>query len=443
MNKLFNIILLGCLAAGVEMELEELDAAPFEIKATANHEDGIYKAGEPIVFSVQLFDNGKVAAGHKLSYVLRDHDALNEEGVITTAETPITLPAKSLQAPGWLFVHFTLLDENGKTVKVKGKGPYGVGALVEPEKFVKGREEPADFDAFWTAQKERLKTVPLKELERVKFDSKNEKHKGFDIYDVKVSCVGDMPVSGYLTIPQGAQPKSLKAVVFYHGAGVRSSIIRCMPGAIVFDVNAHGIINGQPLEFYTKLDKGELADYRHRGCMQRETVYYLGMYLRMLRALEYVRTQPEWNGKDLIVKGHSQGGAQAIAAASLDPLVTLCLSNAPGHSDHASYVLNKPQSTVGFPRQYKMENPEEGHWKKLSDSIVYFDTVHFAKRLKCPTYMAEGFADATCIPPQVFAVYNNIPATVPKHMHTKPTGNHGTTPDPAGDAALKALLKAK
>ena len=271
MSKLFNIILLGCLAAGVEMELEELDAAPFEIKATANHEDGIYKAGEPIVFSVQLFDNGKVAAGHKLSYILRDHDKLNEEGVITTAETPITLPAKSLQAPGWLFVHFTLLDENGKTVKVKGKGPYGVGALVEPEKFVKGREEPADFDAFWTAQKERLKTVPLKELERVKFDSKNEKHKGFDIYDVKVSCVGDMPVSGYLTIPQGAQPKSLKAVVFYHGAGVRSSIIRCMPGAIVFDVNAHGIINGQPLEFYTKLDKGELADYRHRGCMQRET----------------------------------------------------------------------------------------------------------------------------------------------------------------------------
>ena len=92
MNKLFNIILLGCLAAGVEMELEELDAAPFEIKATANHEDGIYKAGEPIVFSVQLFDNGKVAAGHKLSYILRDHDALNEEGVITTAETPITRP---------------------------------------------------------------------------------------------------------------------------------------------------------------------------------------------------------------------------------------------------------------------------------------------------------------------------------------------------------------
>ena len=140
------------------MELEELDAAPFEIKATANHEDGIYKAGEPIVFSVQLFDNGKVAAGHKLSYILRDHDKLNEEGVITTAETPITLPAKSLQAPGWLFVHFTLLDENGKTVKVKGKGPYGVGALVEPEKFVKGREEPADFDAFWTAQKKTKST---------------------------------------------------------------------------------------------------------------------------------------------------------------------------------------------------------------------------------------------------------------------------------------------
>ena len=441
MNKLFNIILLGCVAVGVGMELEELDAAPFEIKAFANHEDGLYKAGEPIVFSVQLLDKGKAAAGYKLAYILRDHDDLKEEGVITSAETPVELPAKTMEAPGWLFIHFKLLDENDKEIKVKGKGPQGIGALIEPEKFVKGREEPSDFDAFWTAQKERLKAVPIKELERVKYESKDEKHKGFDIFDVKVTCVGDMPVSGYLTIPQGAAPKSLPAVVVYHGAGVRSSVIRCMSGAICLDVNAHGIINGQPQEFYTKLDKGELADYRHRGCMQRETVYYLGMYLRMLRALEYVRSLPAWNGKDLIVKGHSQGGAQAIAAAGLDPLVTLCLANAPGHADHASYVLNTPQSTVGFPKHYKMEDPEEDHWRKLSDSIVYYDTVHFAKRLKCPTYMAEGFADATCIPPQVFAVYNNIPSTLPKHIHTKPTGNHSTTPDPAGDAALKAILK--
>lgn len=50
------------------------------------------------------------------------------------------------------------------------------------------------------------------------------------------------------------------------------------------------------------------------------------MYLRVLRALDYVKTLPEWDGKNLIVIGSSQCGAQAIVAAALDPQVSLCLT---------------------------------------------------------------------------------------------------------------------
>ena len=41
-----------------------------------------------------------------------------------------------------------------------------------------------------------------------------------------------------------------------------------------------------------------------------------------MRSLEFIKTLPQWNGKDLIASGGSQGGLQTIWAAALDPDVT-------------------------------------------------------------------------------------------------------------------------
>ncbi|NMA46826.1 MAG: hypothetical protein GX945_09725, partial [Lentisphaerae bacterium] len=65
-------------------------------------------------------------------------------------------------------------------------------------------------------------------------------------------------------------------------------------------------------------------------------------YLRVMRSLDFVKTLPEWNGRDLIVVGSSQGGGQAIAAAGLDPQVTLCVAAVPALSDHAGTLATPP-----------------------------------------------------------------------------------------------------
>ncbi len=39
------------------------------------------------------------------------------------------------------------------------------------------------------------------------------------------------------------------------------------------------------------------------------------MFLRMERAIDFLASQPEWDGRILIVTGSSQGGGQAIVAA--------------------------------------------------------------------------------------------------------------------------------
>eukprot|EP01052_Picozoa_sp_SAG31_P007667 SAG31_NODE_369_length_16731_cov_36.453283_4_plen_153_part_00 len=81
----------------------------------------------------------------------------------------------------------------------------------------------------------------------------------------------------------------------------------------------HGIANGQPAEYYETLASGELANYQLRNRGDREGCYFLGMMLRLLRGIDVLTAQPQWDGRTVAVFGVSQGGFQAIAAAGLDP----------------------------------------------------------------------------------------------------------------------------
>ena len=78
------------------------------------------------------------------------------------------------------------------------------------------------------------------------------------------------PVSGYFARPVGAKPKSLPIILTVHAAGVRDSNLRgtagwAGKGFLALDINAHGLPNGKPEDFYENLAKADLKDYRTRG----------------------------------------------------------------------------------------------------------------------------------------------------------------------------------
>ena len=232
-------------------------------------------------------------------------------------------------APGSIFVTGSVLDAGGKPVLTarKRRAVCGLGVLVSPEKIAPGNPlPPPGFDEFWQRKRAELDKVPVKATRR-EFSPLGLANT-LVCYDTRVECAGGAPVSGYLCMPRDAKPKSLPAIVVFHGAGVRDSVPRqkYAHNAIAFDVNAHGLPNGRPKEFYDDLFKGELADYRSRHLDDHEKNYFVGIYTRIMRALDYVKSLPEWDGKTLIVTGGSQGGAQALAAAALDPQVTLCVA---------------------------------------------------------------------------------------------------------------------
>ena len=426
-----------------------LFAGMLQFECSSNKDDSIYKAGDKIVFTVKLLEDGQPAADKFILYQLCHDNKVVKSAKVSAAE--VLQVETTLDKPGWVCIRVFARDGGDKAIKqlakVRGeekdqpvKG--GIGAMVEPEKLVPFMKEPEDFDAFWDKVKAELAAVPMTELERVPVPNGK-----VQVFDVKIACAGDKPVSGYLCIPKDAKPNSCPAIVTFDGAGVRSSakrIDRASEGVIALDINAHGIENGKPKAFYADLNKnyfscmpyqGRFVRYTQWNKNDREKFYFKGMYMRVMRALEYVKSLPEWDGKHLIVSGSSQGGAQVLAACALDHDITFARAGVPAMCDHSGCLADR---CSGWPRLYTKTEYEAD--PAVARCASYFDGAYFARRIKCPIWFNTGFIDGTCPPTSVFAAYNSIPADVEKHMQTCPTGGHDT-PHTDGTSAIKDYIR--
>jgi cephalosporin-C deacetylase-like acetyl esterase len=247
------------------------------------------------------------------------------------------------------------------------------------------------------------------------------------------------PVSGYFAKPAGAQPKRLPIILTVHGAGVRRSGLGgaagwAKEGFLALDINAHGLPNGQPDKFYSDLASGELKDYRTRGRESRETVYFLGMFLRLVRAMDFLVAQPEWDGRTLVVHGSSQGGAQSIVAAGLDSRVTFIAAGVPAMCDHTGAAVGR---ISGWPKLVPSDADGKPETKVL-EAARYYDAVNFATRAKAAGILTVGFIDTTCPPTSVYAAYNALRGE--KEIFNDPPSTHAVSAK-AGQAMRQAILR--
>lgn len=382
-----------------------------------------YKPGEEMIFSLQVLDHGKPVEGIKFKWTRTGDDGIKQTGeAVSQGEKPVEIKT-NLKVPGFVYLFAQAIDENGKFIQrvptpkyCKNVEFYG-GAGVQLDQ-IKGAPEPADFDAFWAGQKARLAKVPMKsKLEKV-----DSGVKGVLCYDVKVDCIG-APVSGYFCKPENAKPKSLPAVVSFHGYGYSGSYKPAGAGkkALAFDVNAHGFLNGQPQSYYDQLAKTTLRKYGFNKEENKnpETAYFNGMMLRLIRALEFIKSQPEWNGKDLVVTGGSQGGFQSISAAGLDPDVSVCRANVAWCLDLSG--PNKMKRLTGW-------RPE---W---TEALGYYDPCNHAKRFKGKIYLNAGLGDYTCPPSGQMVLYNNL--NCPKELIFNQGCTHGYYMPKCGQSKL-------
>jgi cephalosporin-C deacetylase-like acetyl esterase len=205
-------------------------------------------------------------------------------------------------------------------------------------------------------------------------------------------------------------------------------------GFIAMDMNAHGLPNGKPIEYYKNLYATTMKDYRFEGRDSREKCYFTGMFLRLVRGLDVLTSQPEWDGKTVIVYGSSQGGYQAIVAAGLDPRVTFFGAGVPAGCDHTGMLANR---IAGWPKLVP-NGPDGKPDAKVVEASRYVDAMNFATRTKAKgCFFTVGFIDGTCPPTSVYAAYNAV--TIPKQIYNDIPSGHANSRE-ARTAGMKAAL---
>ncbi len=418
MKRFYFILLLSlCFRLGASV----LQAGDLSVVGTTDKETALYQPGETMLFSVRVLEDGKPVAGKNLKWTRTGDDAKTETGTaVSSASGPLAL-STSLDVPGFVRIEVALVDEAGKPVMDAQNKPirFDGGAGVDVEKL-DGVPEPADFDAFWARQKARLAEVPMK----FTLTEVASPDPAFTVYDVKIDCAGGKPVSGYFTKPRNAASNSLKAHATYNGYGVASAAIRCEKDTLMLNINAHGIENGKDPDFYKNLKEGELKGYAFNNDenAKPETAYFNGMILRVLRALEFLKSQPEWNGKDLLVSGGSQGGFQSLAAAALDKDVTRCDTFIPWCCDLGGITLGRLRGW----------RPDD------APGLAYYDGANMAKRITCPVTIVAGLGDYTCPPSGICVLYNNLKSAASRRLEFIQGKTHAYTPPSGQRFVLKS-----
>ena len=418
--------LLSCLCLAVPLSAQvkpSPTAAPaLRLKASVERAEAVYRRGETAVFLLEASQDGKPAEDVTVSCVL------SKDGVDARPPVQVRLSGGKgrlegkLDEPGFLLLRATA-----------GKASALASAGFDPQDIRPSLPVPDDFDAFWSAQKAALAAVePMAELVPVPAPAAAAGAPAavkLECFDVKVACLG-APVSGYLSRPVGARPGSLPAVLTVHGAGVRGSSLASSAawaakegGLLALDINAHGLPNGLPEAYYTAQAAGPLKDYRYGGRMERQQNYFTGMFLRVVRAIDFLTAQPEWDGRTLIVYGSSQGGYQALAAAGLDARVSFICTGVPAGCDHSGAGIGRVN---GWPKLVPAGadgRPDAA----VQQTARYVDAVNFAARARCQgAAVTVGYIDLTCPPTSVLAAYNALPVT--KRLHVDVLAGHTNTP---------------
>lgn len=300
----------------------------------------------------------------------------------------------------------------------RNAGGLTLGAAVAPEKIRPAVPRPADFDAFWDGKLAELAKVPINPT----LTSVPANKDGIELYTVKLNSVGSH-VQGYLAKP--ARAGKFPVLIMYQWAGVyaletqtlASVKDRAAEGWLVFNVNSHDIPPNEG-----QAEHPELANYQAQGNTDRETSYFLKMYLRDARAVDYIKTRTDWDGKTIVFQGTSMGGQQSLATAGLRPDdVDAVIINVPSGADSNGNLHGR---AAGYPN-WPSNNP------KVMETALYFDTVNFASRIKAPVVAAIGFLDTTSPPVGIFAALNQIPGRKEAISMVESDHNH-ITPEKQG-----------
>ncbi len=384
-----------------------------------DHADWIYQCGEKATVDVQFYIYGIPQDGVTVKYEISgDMMPTETTGSVVLKNGRATVKMGTMKQPGFRDCRL-IAEVNGKTYK------HHVKVGFSPEKIQPYTKLPADFKSFWDNNKAELAKFPLKYTKELYKPYCTEL---IDCYLVKLMVNNRQGVYGFLFYPKNAKQGSHPVVLCPPGAGIKTikdpmrNKAYAEEGCIRFEMEIHGLNPTMTTEEFTEISNafnGQENGYLSNGLDNRDNYYMKRVYLACVRAIDMLTSLPEWDGKNVIVQGGSQGGALALITAGLDSRVTACVANHPALSDMAGYMANRAGGYPHFFRVKGMDTPD-----KLK-TMAYYDVVNFARQITAKCYLTWGFNDNVCPPTTSYAVWNVL--NCPKESLITPINEHWTS----------------
>ena len=413
-------MLLMVLAVGTKAVAENYPYRSDYLWVTVpDHADWLYKKGEKARVEVQLYKYG-VPVDAVVKYEIAD-DMLpaDRKGEARLKGGRASIDIGTRTTPGFRDLRLTA-NVDGKTYKHHIKVGFSVDEIRPYTK------EPADFLDFWNKNIEDMRAFPLTYTKTKAEEYCTDK---VDCYLLKITLNKQkQAVYAYLFYPKGAQKGQCPVVLCPPGAGIKTikEPLRhkyyTENGCIRMEMEIHGLNPTLPKETFddmTKAFNGRDNGYLFNGLEDPDRYYMKRVYLALIRCLDLLTSLPEWDGRNVIVQGGSQGGALSMVAAALDSRVTQCIVNHPALSDMAAYSAGR---TGGYPHFNRVEGMFN---ERTLRTMAYYDVVNFARHITCDTYMTWGYNDDTCPPTTSYAVWNTL--TCPKEALLTPVNEHWTS----------------
>lgn len=386
-----------------------------------DHADWLYRAGEKARVEVQLYKYG-IPLDATVNYEIADDMlAADRKGEVIMKHGRAVIDMGTRNTPGFRDLRLSAVVDGKKYV-------HHVKVGFSVDEIRPFTREPADFIDFWNRNIEDMRAVPLSYTKEKAEEYCTDK---IDCYLLKIRLnKQNQSVYAYLFYPKNAQKGSCPVVLCPPGAGIKTikEPLRhkyyAEHGFIRMEMEIHGLDPRLPKETFddiTKAFNGRENGYLYNGLQDPDRYYMKRVYLSLIRCLDLLTALPEWDGRNLIVQGGSQGGALAIVAAGLDRRVTQCIVNHPALSDMAAYSAGR---TGGYPHFNKVDGM---FTDRNMRTMAYYDVVNFARHVTADVYMTWGYNDNTCPPTTSYAVWNTF--TCPKEALITPINEHWTSDD--------------
>lgn len=272
-----------------------------------------------------------------------------------------------------------------------------LGAAIAPERLKPSVPEPRDFDRFWARKLRLLQKTPANPL----LTPKESDESGVEYALLRMDHIEGRRIHGQVAKP--ARKGKFPGLVLFQWASppypLQQSWVtdRAAQGWLTVNIEPHDVLPDQPQSYYDALPQ-ELKEYSNIGREDRDTNYFLQMYLADYRAIEYLAGRPDWDGKTLVVMGTSMGGQQGLCATALNPKVTALIVHVPSGADSNGPLHGRAS---GYPF-WNATSPQ------MYRTALYFDTVNCAARVRAPTLVSLGFLDTISPPAGIYAAFNRI-----------------------------------